>query len=130
MPKASKEANQPTHVTRGNVLEDLGLSRTELMEAKVKSDLWRDLIAHIKPMHLNQTELAARLGVYQPEISHLLNGKLSKFSVGTLIHYGAKLDLGFQGKFLKPKAHKSARLQAQVSGKQARSEGPLTHAGR
>lgn len=108
MPSVKKLPNKPSHISKGNVLEDLGLSRSELIEAKVKSDLWRDLVAHIVPLQLTQRELAKRLCVHQPEISHLLNGKLSKFSVGTLIHYGAKLDLGFEGKFTKSTPRKTA----------------------
>jgi predicted XRE-type DNA-binding protein len=45
-------------------------------------------------LNLTQKELARRLGVHQPEVSHLLNGKLSKFSAGTLISYAVKLGLG------------------------------------
>lgn len=99
MPSVRKGTNKPTHITKGSVLDDLALTRAELIEAKVKSDLWRDLVAHIAPLQLTQKQLAKRLGVHQPEVSNLLNGKLSKFTVGTLIHYGAKLDLGFEGKF-------------------------------
>lgn len=120
MPSVRKGTNKPTHVTKGNVLDDLGLSRAEWIEAKVKSDLWRDLVAHIAPLQLTQKELAKRLGVHQPEVSNLLNGKLSKFSVGTLIHYGARLDLGFEGKFTKSTKPGSIRTVHAVA-KHARS---------
>ena len=102
MAKANDRPNKPTHISKGSVLDDLGFSPAELLELRVKSDLWRDLVAHIEPLQLAQKELARRLGVHQPEVSHLLAGKLSKFSVGTLIQYGAKLDLGFEGGFTKP----------------------------
>jgi predicted XRE-type DNA-binding protein len=92
------KASKPGHVTKGDVLDDLGLSRGELVELKVKTDLWRDLVAHIQPLSLTQKELAQRLGVHQPEVSHLLAGKLSKFSVGTLIQFAVKMDLGVQVK--------------------------------
>jgi len=103
MPSTIKKTNKPSHVTRGSVFDDLGLSRVEMMEAKVKADLWRDLVGYIRPLQLTQKELAKRLDVHQPEISNLLTGKLSKVSVGTLIHYGVKLDLSFSGKFKKPR---------------------------
>jgi predicted XRE-type DNA-binding protein len=92
------KANKPGHVTKGDVLHDLGFSQAELVELKVKADLWRDLIACITPLALTQKELAQRLGVHQPEVSHLLAGKLSKFSVGSLIQYAVKLGLGVQVK--------------------------------
>ncbi len=92
------KANKPGHVTKGDVLHDLGFSQAELVELKVKADLWRDLIACITPLALTQKELAQRLGVHQPEVSHLLAGKLSKFSVGSLIQYAVKMGLGVQVK--------------------------------
>jgi predicted XRE-type DNA-binding protein len=94
----SAKASNPGHVTKGDVLNNLGLSRGELVELKVKTDLWRDLVARIAPLSLTQKELALRLGVHQPEGSHLLSGKLSKFSVGTLIQFAVKMDLGVQVK--------------------------------
>ncbi len=100
-------ASKPTHVTRGDVFDDLGLSKAEAVEAKVKADLWRDLIAHIRPLGFTQKELADRLGVHQPEVSHLLNGKLSKFSAGTLIQYAVKLDLEVQVKLTASRSTKS-----------------------
>ena len=103
MPNTMKKANKPSHITKGSVFDDLDLSRAELIEAKVKADLWRDLVGYIRPLHLTQKDLAKRLGVHQPDISNLLSGKLSRVSVGTLIHYGAKLDLGFSGKFTRPR---------------------------
>lgn len=122
MSSAKKSRNLPSHVTKGSVFDDLGLSREEATEAKVKAELWRELVAHIKPLGLTQKELAQRLGVHQPEISHLLNGKLSKFTAGTLIHYAVKLDLGI-----------TVRLSAQakkgvVPGLQARAKQNLAAA--
>jgi predicted XRE-type DNA-binding protein len=100
-------ANKPSHVTKGSVFDDLGLSRAEATEAKVKAELWRELVGHIKPLKLTQKELALRLDVHQPEVSHLLNGKLSKFSVGALIAYAVKLDLGVKVSITAPVKAKS-----------------------
>ena len=108
MKSTSSAANKPGHVTKGNVFDDLGLTRAEAVEAKVKSDLWRELVSHITPLTLPQKDLARRLGVHQPEVSHLLNGRLSKFSAGTLIQYAVKLDLGVQVKLTASKVKKPA----------------------
>jgi predicted XRE-type DNA-binding protein len=109
-------ASKPGHVTKGDVLNDLGLSRGELVELKVKTELWRDLVACITPLGLTQRELAQRLGVHQPEVSHLLTGKLSKFSVGTLIQYAVTMGLGVEMKITndrpKPKAPKTRSSRA------------------
>lgn len=102
----SRGPNKPSHVTRGSVFDDLGLSHAEALEAKIKADLWRDLVAHIESLELPQKELAKRLGVHQPDVSNLLTGKLSKFSVETFIKYAVRLGFGFEAKFTKPKPQK------------------------
>jgi predicted XRE-type DNA-binding protein len=94
----NEKASKPGHVTKGDVLNDLGFSTAELVELKVKTELWRDLISCIAPLRLTQKQLAQRLGVHQPEVSHLLAGKLSKFSVGSLIQFAVKMGLGVQVK--------------------------------
>jgi len=106
-------------VTKGDVLDDLGLSREELVELKVKMDLWRDLVARIAPLELTQKQLGQRLGVHQPEVSHLLAGRLSKFSVGTLIQFAVRMDLGVQLKItdLKRKAGVVRAVQAKAASK-------------
>lgn len=121
MPSERRPANRPAHITKGSVLDDLGLSPAELIEANVKVDLWRDLLTHIEPLQLTQKELAKRLGVHQPDVSNLLKGKLSKFSVGTLIHYGAKLDLGFKGRFTEPKRQGGSIRSLRANASQRRS---------
>ncbi len=107
MQNAKKAVNRPSHVTKGDIFDDLGLSPSEAIEAKVKAELWRDLVHHIKALALPQRELAKRLGVYQADVSNLLNGKLSKFSAGTLIHYAVRLNIRVQVKLIAPKALKS-----------------------
>ena len=92
-----------SHVTRGSVLDDLGLTEEEVTEARIKANLWRDLVAHIKSLKLTQKEMAKRLGIHQPEVSSLLNGKLSKFSAGTLIHYAVVLNMDVAVKLTAPK---------------------------
>jgi predicted XRE-type DNA-binding protein len=50
-----------------------------------------------------QQELDAALGMYQPDVSNPLKGRVSKFSVSKLIKFAGKLDLGAQVKLTKPK---------------------------
>ena len=89
-------ANEAPHLTKGDVFDDIGLSPSEALEAKVKADIWNELVAYIARLNLRQKDLAMRLGVHQPDVSNLLSGKLSKFSVGTLIQYAVKLDMRIQ----------------------------------
>jgi predicted XRE-type DNA-binding protein len=118
----STKASKAGHVTKGDVLDDLGLSRGELVELKVKTDLWRDLVARITPLTLTQKELAQRLGVHQPEVSHLLAGKLSKFSVGMLIQFAVKMDLGVQVKLTGAKRRAGVVKAVQAKGLRRSSE--------
>jgi predicted XRE-type DNA-binding protein len=75
------------------VLDDLGFSPEESLEIKVKADLYRDLLCHIQNRGLTQRQLASVLDIHQPDASNLLNGRISKFSVGKLIKFAGKLNL-------------------------------------
>ena len=92
MPKASTPG-KPGHITTGDILEDLGFSAKEALEAKVKADLWRDLMVHIERRGLDQACLKKTLKIHQPDVSNLLRGKLSKFSTGKLIQFAVRLNL-------------------------------------
>ena len=108
------KVNKPSHVTKGSVLDGLGLTQEEVAEARIKAHLWRDLVAHIRSLKLTQKEVAKRLGIHQPEVSSLLNGKLSKFSSGTLIHYAVVLNMGVSVRLTAPKQKR--RVVKAVSG--------------
>ena len=109
----SKSTDEPTpHITRGNVLDDLGFSPEEALEIKVKADLYRDLLRHIQNRGFTQKQLAGILEIHQPDASNLLNGRVSKFSVGKLIKFAGKLNLGAQVKLTKPKVGTVATVTA------------------
>ncbi len=92
MPNTRKPI-KPGHITTGDILEDLGLSPQETIEAKVKSDLWRDLLVHIERRGVDQAYLKKTLKIHQPDVSNLLRGKISKFSTGKLIQFAVRLNL-------------------------------------
>lgn len=92
MPNTNKPS-KPGHITAGDILEDLGFSPQETLEAKVKSDLWRDLLDHIERRGFDQAYLKKTLKIYQPDASNLLRGKISKFSTGKLIQFAVRLNL-------------------------------------
>src|SRR6185312_14752813 len=106
MKKKSKE--ETPHLTRGNVLDDLGFSPAEALELKVKSDIYYELLEYIKEQRFTQQELGALLGIHQPDVSYLMNGRVSKFSVGKLIKFAGKLNLGTEVKITRPKFGKSS----------------------
>jgi predicted XRE-type DNA-binding protein len=101
--KVGSEPRTP-HLTRGDVLDDLGFNPSEALEIKVKAEIYRDLLEYITQRGFGQQELAVLLGIHQPDVSNLLNGRVSKFSVSKLIRIAGKLNLGAQVKLIKPKA--------------------------
>lgn len=111
MKTKSSEERTP-HLTRGNVLDDLGFSTSEALEIKVKAEIYHDLLQYIKERGFGQQELGALLGIHQPDVSNLLNGRVSKFSVSKLIKFAGKLNLGAQVKLTKPKVGRQSLHQA------------------
>ena len=122
MPSGAKQVSKPSHITKGDIFDDLGLSPKEALEAKVKSDIWRDLLAHIEKRALSQAELVRTLKIHQPDVSNLLRGKLSKFSTAKLIQLAVRLDLGIQVKLTESKkTSKSVAAPTSAKGKLARA---------
>ncbi|AXC16023.1 Helix-turn-helix motif (plasmid) [Acidisarcina polymorpha] len=103
--KSNSEERSP-HLTRGSVLDDLGFSSSEALEIKVKAEIYHDLLRYIKERGFAQQQLGTLLGIHQPDVSNLLNGRVSKFSVGKLIKFAGKLNLGAQIRLTKPKPEK------------------------
>jgi predicted XRE-type DNA-binding protein len=99
-------------LSRGSVLDDLGFSPAETLEIKVKAELHRDLLRYIQDRGLSQQELGTVLGIHQPDVSHLLNGKVSKFSVGKLIKFAGRLNLTAQVKLTRSKEAKLPSVSA------------------
>lgn len=67
----------------GNVFADLGFAEPE--EELTKAQLATHIRQIIKRRHLTQTAAAALLGIDQPKVSALLNGRLANFSSGRLM---------------------------------------------
>src|SRR5437867_12782892 len=72
-------------VTRGsrNVFADLGFEDAE--ELQVKAALTRQIANRIKAFGLTQVKAATRLGISQPDVSKLMNGRYTGYSVDRLI---------------------------------------------
>jgi predicted XRE-type DNA-binding protein len=92
MPSA-KPANKPSHITTGNVLEDLGFSAEEIREIVLKHDLWVPIRAEIEDRKLTQTKLAKELQIHQPDASLLLRGQIERFSITRLMQFADRLGL-------------------------------------
>ena len=74
-----------THITTGNIFEDLGLKDSE--ELAARSDLLSEVNRLIRSSKLAQKDIAKVLGISPPKVSLLTTGKLSVFSTDTLMKY-------------------------------------------
>lgn len=85
--------NKPAHITKGDVLDDLGFSRAEAAALKVKAQIFEGILGEIDRRRLTQRELVDLLDEYQPNVSNLINGRISKVSIEKLLYYAARLGL-------------------------------------
>jgi predicted XRE-type DNA-binding protein len=69
----------------------------------LKSDMVNAIVDEIRSRYWTQKEAAEHLGVSQPRISNLKNGRISKFSAMMLINILSKLDFTFEINFTPPK---------------------------
>lgn len=90
-------ANKPTHVTRGNVLDDLGFSAEHATALKLKAELYQAILKCARKY--SQKELQIILGEPQPRVSELLNGKIAHKTVDKLLHYAGSLGIEAKVKF-------------------------------
>ncbi len=67
----------------GNIFADLGLP--DANELPMKAELTRQLYNRIKSLGLTQVEAAGRLGLEQPDVSKLMQGRFTGFSADRLI---------------------------------------------
>lgn len=89
----------PTRIRRssGNVFRDLGFSREEAENLKMRTDLMIQLSKLIQARRLTQAEAADLFGVTQPRVSDLVRGKIDRFSIDTLVamlgHAGVRVQI-------------------------------------
>jgi len=74
----------------GNVFADIGLKDADELFARAQIGV--EVLKILKDRKLKQREIAALLAVKQSEVSHLLNGRFSRFSEGKLLAFLKKLD--------------------------------------
>jgi predicted XRE-type DNA-binding protein len=81
----------------GNVFRDLGFSREEAENLKIRTDLMIRLSKLIEIRGLTQAQAANVFGVTQPRVSDLVRGKIDRFSIDTLVamlgHGGVRVQI-------------------------------------
>jgi len=74
----------------GNVFADLGLADADERLSRAKLGFHVDKL--ISERTLKQREIAALLGIKQPEVSHLMNGHFNRFTTDKLLDFLKRLD--------------------------------------
>ena len=81
----------------GNVFQDLGFSKAEADNLKIRTDLMIRLSKVIEARRLTQAQAASLFGVTQPRVSDLVRGKIDRFSIDTLVamlgHAGVRVQV-------------------------------------
>lgn len=83
----SGKINKPTYVSRGNVFEDLGFTAEEAAILHLKTQLHIEIMRAIRQQRLTPRQLEKVLGVPQPRVSELMNGKISRMTADLLAKY-------------------------------------------
>jgi len=103
-------SNREFTLSSGNVFADLNLPQAG--DLLVKAELAAKIIAEIQRRRLTQSQAAAILGIDQPKVSALKQGKLSAFSIERLMRFllllGRDIEITVKGK---SKGRASARLR-------------------
>jgi predicted XRE-type DNA-binding protein len=88
---------KPTHITRENVLDDLGFSPQQATALKFKAGLYQAILKYARKY--SQKQLQVILGEPQPRVSELLNGKIANKSVDKLLYYAGRLGIEAKARF-------------------------------
>jgi predicted XRE-type DNA-binding protein len=74
-----------------SIFDAIADSPGEALNLKLRADLILEITGRISTKGWTQLEAANQLGITQPRVSDLLNGKLSKFSLDALVNILAAL---------------------------------------
>lgn len=96
----------------GNVFEDLGFEDAEELQAK--AELTRQIYNILKRRKLTQRAAARLLGLAQPDVSALMNGRFTGFSLERLMTLLNRLDRDVEI-VVKRKPRSRVRSRLQVS---------------
>jgi predicted XRE-type DNA-binding protein len=70
----------------GNVFLDMGFSKVEADNLRLRSQLMRQIDAYFQESGMTQAAAAKALGLTQPRLNALLKGRLSQFSLDALVN--------------------------------------------
>lgn len=90
----------PIRESSGNVFADLGIENAD--EYLAKSELAAKILRIVQRRRLTQAATGELLGIGQPKVSALLNGRLDDFSTERLFRFLKKLGCDIQIKVSRP----------------------------
>ncbi len=67
---------RPTHVSKGDVIDDLGFSPDEAASIKLKVQLHSEIMKVVERRKLTSRQLEKLLDIPQPRVSELVNDKI------------------------------------------------------
>ena len=85
----AKRPRVKVELSSGNVFEDIGLKDPDWLE--LKAQIAMRVVRLIEARGLTQAKAADILGLKQPHVSALMNGKISRFSIERLLICLARL---------------------------------------
>ncbi|NWD69278.1 XRE family transcriptional regulator [Pseudomonas gingeri] len=65
----------------------------EAANMRLRSKLMMELVCRVNAWELSQKDAAKRLGITQPRLNDLLNGKIDKFSLDALVNLSTPVQL-------------------------------------
>lgn len=92
-------------IMKGDIFDNLGLSHSEAAEVRMRADVLDAILKVIEREHLTQAQLCKQLDEYQPNVSMLMHGKISKISLDRLVRYADRLGVQFELTPVKAKKH-------------------------
>jgi predicted XRE-type DNA-binding protein len=106
-----RKSDIPVDAGTGNVFADLALPHPDKLS--LQAELSRLIYLQIKRRGLNQTHAAAILGLKQPDVCKLMNGRHTGFSAERLFRILNALDQDIQiiVRPKPPRAHRIARME-------------------
>ena len=76
-----------------NIFADLGFSRGEAENLKMRSDLMMGIEMFYRRSGLTQARAAKRLGISQPRLNALLKSRIDQFSLDALLNIASRAGL-------------------------------------
>jgi predicted XRE-type DNA-binding protein len=109
--------DKPIHITKGDVLDDLGFSRSEASALKFKAAIVEAILAEIDRRGLTQRELVDVLDEYQPNVSNLMRGRIAKISIEKLLNYADRLRMRSSVELHPPVGARVPKAKSVASGR-------------